>query len=325
MNILLTNRCNRRCSYCFAQERISFGKEEGQQHAAPELISEENFRTALAFAQKSKIPMIGLLGGEPSLHPQFIQFLELVRDAELTAKVFTNGLWKQEQIDAVAELFDPAQERINLVVNVNGPQRTPADHQRRQEHLLSRLGRRCSLSFNISRVDFDPGFLVDLITRYRTKGNIRLGVAQPLADMKNEHIDIADYREMVPTLMKLAQACDENDISLGFDCGFLLCMFTPEEHGRLFYSGARFKATCGPAIDVGTDLSTWSCFPLSTFSQGARLTDFEHLDEVANYFKKKFKPLFQAGALPDCRACRHRKRNQCPGGCAAHVYRRLNP
>lgn len=331
MNILVTNRCNRRCSYCFAQERISFGAEDSRVGQAPEYISESDFRTAVDYAKRGETSLVGLLGGEPSLHPQFVEFLEIVRDAGLRAKIFTNGLWPESLLAEVERLAEsdaerkPGTEIFNLVLNMNGPQRTPAEQQRRQELLLARLGQLCSLSFNISRVDFDPLFLVEMINRYQTRRSIRLGVAQPLAEMTNEHIDIADYKQTVPTLMELSAACDENDISLGFDCGFLVCMFTPEQLGQLVVGGARFTSKCGPAIDVGTDLSTWSCFPLSTFSRGVRLTDFESLDALVDHFKKQFKPLFAAGALPECRGCRHRTRGQCSGGCAAHVYRRFNP
>ncbi len=331
MNILVTNRCNRRCSYCFAQEQIAFSADESRERGAPEFISEVDFRVAVDFAKRSRVPLVGLLGGEPSLHPHFVDLIGIVRAAGLRTKIFTNGLWSESLMDAVDELAKevaasrPGADPINLVVNVNGPQRTPAAQQRRQEQLLARLGHLCSLSFNISRSDLDPTFLVELITRYQTRRSIRLGMAQPLADLTNEHIDIADYRDVVPMVMQLSQACDEHDISLGFDCGFLLCMFTAEQLGALVLSGARFAAKCGPAIDVGTDLSTWSCFPLSTFSSPVRLTDFENIDAVADHFRRRFRPLFSAGALPECRTCRHRLREQCPGGCAAHVHRRLNP
>lgn len=325
MNILLTNRCNRRCPYCFAQERVSFSDGEDQVSSAPPFISDEGFEIAVDLAKKSGLPVVGILGGEPSLHPRFVDYLKMTWEAGLGTKVFTNGLWREEQIEAVERTEKKHQKKLNIVLNANGPARTPEAQQKAQEHFLSRLGRFCALSFNISRVDFDPLFLVDLITEYKTRRNIRLGVAQPLARMENEHIDITEYRKMVPTLMELAERCDQNNIRLGFDCGFILCMFTAEELGRLTISGARFKASCGPAIDIGTDLTTWSCFPLSTFSKGVRLQDFENVNQIAEHFQAEFKPILKAGALPECLTCRHRKRGQCPGGCAAHVYRRLNP
>jgi uncharacterized Fe-S cluster-containing radical SAM superfamily protein len=325
MNILVTTRCNRRCPYCFAQDEIAYPSQDESPKKKPRFISKENFSIALDYARKEKQPSIGILGGEPSLHPQFTDLLIEAWQRGQHTKVFTNGLWQEEQIRFMEALAPKYRALVNLVVNVNEPEHTPAKHQAAQNELLSRLHEITSISFNIFHKDFDPLFIVDLISKHQLKPTIRLGIAEPLADLDNAHVDISEYSLLAPTLLALADRCDQNDIRLGFDCGFTLCMFTPEEIGRLFLAGARFKASCGPAIDIGTDLTTWSCFPLSTFSEGKKLTEFECLKDVAAYFRKQLQPLFEAGALPECVECRHRRRKQCSGGCAAHVYRKLNP
>lgn len=325
MNVLLTSRCNRRCSYCFAQERISFAGGDGTRRKAPELISEEDFRTAAAFARRSGQRVLGVLGGEPSIHPRFVELLRLAWDAGLHTKVFSNGLWPEEAVAAVERLGPGDREKLHVVLNMNGPKRTPPREQAAQEAFLARLGPLVSLSFNISRLDFDPLFLVDAILDHGARPSIRLGVAEPLAQLENEHVPVAEYPRLAPALLALAEACDANDIHLGFDCGFTLCMFSAAELGRLTQAGARFRASCGPAVDVGTDLATWSCFPLSTFTEGRRLGEFQDLEALVSHFKAELKPLYQAGALPECAACRHRRRGACSGGCAAHVYRSLNP
>jgi len=323
MNILLASQCNRRCSYCFAQERISFDR--GEPRKAPLFISDDDFRAAIAFARRSRLREVGILGGEPSLHPRFLDLLGLAWQDGLHTKIFSNGLWREQDIAEVEERGAAAREDMHVVVNVNGPERTPAREQRAQEDLLRRIGPLCLLSYNISRLEFDPSFLVDLILDYETQPSIRLGVAEPLARQEAEHVPVAEYRRLAPTLLSLAEACDANDIQLGFDCGFVFCMFTPTELGRLAHAGVQFRSSCGPAVDVGTDLSTWSCFPLSTFGQGRLLTEFDDMDSLTRHFREELEPLFRAGTLPECAGCRHRKRERCTGGCAAHVYRSLNP
>jgi len=326
MNILVTNVCNRRCSYCFAAERISYSSEEadgGRQ--APRFISMDDFRTASSFAARSRQPVVGILGGEPSLHPEFVPLLEAAWSEGLDTKIFTNGLWDEDRIDALEAASPGREKRIHIVLNMNEPRHTPPWQAERQDRFLSRLGRFAALSFNIFELDFDPLFLVNVIRRHSTRRDIRLGVAQPLASMSNEHIAVADYRGMAPTLIRLARACDESDVALGFDCGFTMCMFTAEELGVLQLAGSRFGATCGPAMDVGTDLSVWACFPLSTLSKGVRLADFENMDALGRHFNERLHRLYRAGVLAECIDCRHRRRHRCSGGCAAHVYRSLNP
>jgi hypothetical protein len=325
MNILLTSVCSRHCAYCFAQQRVTLGSRRPTARSAPSHIAPEDFAKALGFARTGP-HQIGILGGEPSLHPEFLRLLEAAWETGLHTKIFSNGLWREADLDALAtrEFPGPRPRPYHVVLNVNEPERTP-DHERRaQARLLERLGDAVTLSFNISRVDFDPGFLVDAVLRYRIRRHIRLGIAQPLAEIENEHVAVTDYPKLAPTLLRLAERCDANDIQLGFDCGFTLCMFSREEHGRLVLAGARFRACCGPTLDIGTDLSAWACFPLSTFSEGVTIADYPTVDALGRHFDEQFRRLYRTGALPDCVDCRHRRRGQCAGGCAAHVFRAAN-
>lgn len=328
MNILLTNNCNRKCPYCFAQERISYrASEKGEDlpRKAPRQISREDYRTVLDFVIGSGEKRVSLLGGEPSLHNEFIDLLEETRALGLETTIFTNGIWGEKIVAAFSSRIKKGDPHVNLIVNVNHPDDTPSKEKEAQEFLLSILGEFCALSFNIYREDFAPLFLIDIIERFRCKRHIRLGVAAPLAHHVNQHVDIVRYKHLSPTIMQLAKRCDGKNINIGFDCGFVLCMFSAEELGKLHLANVRCRFDCGPALDVGTDLSVWPCFPLSTFSKGVHLRDFDDVKGILKYFHKQFNRLYWTGAVSDCIECRYRKRKQCAGGCAAHVFRKVNP
>lgn len=326
MNVLVSNSCNRRCPYCFAAERVSYTtRDAAQARPAPRFISLQDFDRVLDFACRSKVKKLGILGGEPSTHPEFPALLERALDRRLPIKVFTNGLWRDRDIETVGRFDEALTKRLSLVVNVNEPSITSEREQARQRRLFEALGDRCLPSFNIYDVGFDASFLVDLIARYGMRRHIRLGVAQPLAEMSSEHVPVERYPELAPSLMKLVDRCDEHDISVGFDCGFTLCMFSPEEIGRMHLAGCEFKSSCGPAVDVGTDLSVWSCFPLSTFAGGVVLQDFEDMRSLVRHFQTQFARLYATGSMDACIGCKHLKRKQCTGGCAAHVHRRMSP
>jgi hypothetical protein len=324
VNVLLTNRCNRRCPYCFASERISHGAAAARRSPTPPFIAPGDFRKVVAFATKSRQRGLGILGGEPSLHPRFAELLAEGLAAGLELKVFTNGLWRPRSIDAVREVAAGSRGRLHLIVNVNEPALTPPAQRASQDRLLARLARWSSPSFNVYQAGCDPSFLVDLILRHGLKRTIRLGLAQPLAAQRSQHLDAADYRLVAPAIVALAHRCGEHDIRLGFDCGFTLCMFTPEQLGELVLAGCRVKAVCVPALDIGTDLSAWACFPLSALASEVKLTDFEDAHELHDYFRERYGRLYAAGALPACVGCPQRRRRQCAGGCAAHAYRRLS-
>ena len=70
-NIAFINYCNLSCPYCFANEFI----EEKKQ-----LISEEQLKKILNFLKlnKQNQAKIGIIGGEPTLHPDFKKLLLLI-------------------------------------------------------------------------------------------------------------------------------------------------------------------------------------------------------------------------------------------------------
>jgi len=52
-------------------------------------------------------PRVGLLGGEPTLHPQFITILAYLLARGLHVRVFTNGLCGDDLIRRIDAIPDP--------------------------------------------------------------------------------------------------------------------------------------------------------------------------------------------------------------------------
>ena len=107
-NIMLTYRCNLRCSYCFANEFV--GKESTD-------ISLENFLKAVSFITSSGEPRIGLIGGEPTVHPGFRVIMDLLiaNPKVQYIEVFTNGLLIDRFIE---QLVHP---KVDVCINCNSP------------------------------------------------------------------------------------------------------------------------------------------------------------------------------------------------------------
>lgn len=171
-----------------------------------------------------------------------------------------------------------------------------------------------TLGFNIYRTDFDPFFLIDLIKKYAlSKKSIRLSTACPAIGCKNQYVPIDKQRLIAKKIVKFAKKCNESDISIGFDCGFVLCSFTEEECGKLHYYNAQLKTYCTAAIDVAPDLTVWRCFATSSLLN-KKLTDFKSTKEIEQFYEEKFGMFRQIGAMKKCLTCKYLKRGQCPGG-----------
>lgn len=78
----LTNNCNLRCSFCHQ----AFGE---QKHVRGMTLA--TFTGLLDQLAREKITMLRFTGGEPTLHPQFGEFLSLARERDFYITVNSNG------------------------------------------------------------------------------------------------------------------------------------------------------------------------------------------------------------------------------------------
>ncbi|MCK4269460.1 MAG: radical SAM protein, partial [Methanogenium sp.] len=108
-NLLITSKCNRKCSFCFARQRLTSNKENSN-------ISRENIRKVMAFNKASGINQLRLLGGEPSVHPEFIDIVDEALSKKFHVHVFTNGMFPVHVADHLAGLPD---ESISFLCNIS--------------------------------------------------------------------------------------------------------------------------------------------------------------------------------------------------------------
>ncbi len=320
-NILLTNVCNRGCPYCFAEQKITHRDDDTPEGLldAQDYISLDNFRTALDFLDKSDCRVISMLGGEPTLHPEFKTVVRMAAETKSPMKLFTNGLMSEDYARFLADEI----EHIHVIVNVNHPALGTEQQWKTVNRTLSILKDKASLSFNIYKTGLDWDFLIPLTLEHALERTIRFGLAMPVFGKKNAYPEMTDYPVIGSEMVAFSDKCALHDIAVHMDCGFVMCMFTAEQIGRMIYNNTDFNLVCSPIIDIGPDLDVWSCFPLAGI-KNVRLSDFSHRDEIVEYFTKEFGAYNRVGALPECLECDFMRRRQCHGGCMVHILRSFN-
>ena len=316
MNLIITNICNRNCSYCFAKEKLAEDGDSGQA-----FISLENVEYCLDFLEKSAIREFKILGGEPSIHPQFCEIVQRGLDRDFKIVVFTNGMWPDSVHAFISQLQDSAW--LTCIVNVNEPDTRRAGETERQEATLSMLGERARLSFNIYRENFDLRFVVELVQSTGIKPLLRLGLASPIVGVQNSFVPTAALPALGRRLAGQLRYLEANDVLVTFDCGFPFCMFDERDLDVLtMATQSGFESSCGCAIDVGPDLTAWSCFPFSS-ALNVDLRDFEDHRELGAFFTEALAPFRRLGTFDECLSCRLFLREQCCGGCMARTIRRI--
>lgn len=309
-NVLLTTRCNRTCPYCFAKKEMG--------GATGDRMSWENLIFIADFLLKSGERSISLLGGEPTLHPDFVDFVCYLNERGFEICVFTNGIISKARLGEMKEnLTGIPVERLSFVCNLNNPEQTPASEEEngRIRDFLAIMGPWSQPGFNIYRLDFDLGFIFDIVNRYGLKRTLRLGMTQPLPGQGNEYMRPEDIQKVIDRLYSFRPLMDRMRIKPGLDCGFPVCKFTDEQLGWLYRLSGRARFECGPAIDITPDMSIYSCFPLSAFHRKS-IFDFDDMKQVVEYYTDIHHRLREElpGIYDECDGCVSRNEGLCSGG-----------
>lgn len=313
-NVLLTETCVRSCPYCFAKKHMA--------GSADRQMSWKNLLYILDLLDISNDKHISYLGGEPTLHPSFTDFVLYTLRRGFHVTVFTSGIMSAQKLDSLTRhLSDTTQEQLEFVCNLNHPSLSSDRESEAIHRFLRAFGPQTTVSYNIYRNDFDLSFVFEYIAKFSLCKHVRLGLAHPIPGRENVCIPAQHLSGMARRLVQFLPTFESQGIRLGLDCGVPLCLFSDAELGSLYrLSRGRLSFSCGPAIDIGPDMMVWACFPLSTVKKKS-IYDFNSLDEAAEYFGKLQSDLKSehGGVMESCKNCDMRKDDLCHAGCAAHL------
>jgi len=288
-----------------------------------EFLSWENLIYVADFLQASGENRFSLLGGEPTLHPAFTDFVIYLLERNFDIHVFTSGIMAEEKLEeAVFLARDLPIEKLTFICNLNDPQQTNTSLAEVEsvKRFLHFLGPRVALGFNIYRKDFELDFLFSYINEFGLQRSLRLGIAHPIPQELNRSVSPEDIKAILKRLFYYTRMFERFRVKPGFDCGFPLCGVTDTQLAWLYrYTGGRSGFACGPVIDIGPDMSVWPCFPLSSFHRKS-LFDFNSLQEVLDYYRRIHDVVRceVGGIFEECDDCLFREDGICQGGCIAH-------
>jgi MoaA/NifB/PqqE/SkfB family radical SAM enzyme len=309
-NVSLTLACNRRCSYCFAPVLAA---------GASAWMSSETFASVLALLRQSGVTEARLLGGEPTLHPQFLAFVRMALDSGLRVRVFSNGLMPGPLARALAA---EAARQVSVLVNVNGPERSKPGELEWVSETLGLLGPVAQIGHNVVDPAAELEFLLDLVEAHALQRVIRLGLAHPCVGAANDFLHPKRYAWAGTRICSLELRARQRGVRLEPDCGFVPCMFPEGFLGGQHGFDRQIGLQCGAVPDILPDGTAIPCYPLALLRH-APLTGRGRLQDVEAELSRSLAPLRQLSVFPDCLECAARTDGSCRGGCLAASLRRV--
>jgi hypothetical protein len=310
-NILLTSYGNRaRPDDCAGNEMSGF--------PGGLLLSWENLIYLADFLRAAGQRQVSLLGGEPTMHPECVDFILYLLDRGFDVTLGTDGILSPSRLEEFRVHFAAApMERFQVVCHLHDPVHTPALPQETQRlhRFLAVMGPWTQAGFTIQRVDFTLDFLFDHINRFGMQRQVLLGLAHPVPGSQAGFIPAADMRRVVERLYSYRQLFETHRVRPDFDCGFPLCRFSDAELGWLHRLRGHAPGDCGPSLDISPDMSVYHCLALAPYHRKS-LFEFDSLEQLHGHFVRWREEVTAsiAGIYTECNDCRSREDGGCCGG-----------
>lgn len=97
LSFMITDKCNLNCSFCSRNSGL-----QSHQYMEPEFIK-KHLLEALSW---SSLSVVNLTGGEPFLHPNISQILEIINSLGLNTRINTNGLFLDSKIHQIIDKYN---------------------------------------------------------------------------------------------------------------------------------------------------------------------------------------------------------------------------
>lgn len=307
-NIAITNQCNLKCEYCFAEEYKQQNKYE---------INLTDYQQLLYFSSTSNI---GIIGGEPTLHPDFVNILKctnyICNEQDIRATLFTNGIELKPFLSLI-------EDKISILININSPSIMTDNQISKLSEVLdsiytSPLANRttCGCNIHLNCTDYD--YIWKIVEKY-SLFSIRCSVVSPggcylsMRDNKDDY-----YKKIKPIFLNFCQEAQRHCCRLNMDCNKIpICYFTEEEMQLVLNVCHNYDVLyCNPVIDFINANEAVSCF--GNINQKINIDNFDSLDELKRYFQlNNYDRIKETRIKTDCNNCMAFKLKKCQGGCMA--------
>ncbi len=272
VDVYITSQCNRRCTYCFLTADFLASRTH---------MSIDLYDRILTWSQKHSVGEITLLGGEPSLHPEFAKMVTMARGGGMDVRVVTNGTNRFRRLLEGLELGAEKLSRVAVSLDsmdkeIQDSLRGPRAWQdaRATIDLLNKY--RIPFDINVTALRSVLGGVDSLIEFGQNAGCRRLNIHWPSAIGQGRQLpadEIPNQGEWMNLVRRVEGRTEAgSDFFVEIERGFLTgneklagCALTDFSNLQIFPDGRAYR--CGLLVDQPDMASMFMTGPDLIFTQ----------------------------------------------------------
>jgi radical SAM protein with 4Fe4S-binding SPASM domain len=277
----------------------------------------EEFRKILKYDQNI---MSGICGGEPTIHPQFCDFMdEALKIRGKHINLLTNGMWPDHVIDFMEKMEFSKTRRVSILFNLLNPQMYSKAQLEKIKISLSIVNHeKTYVGFTIYKKSFDYSYILNIAEEFNIR-KIRYSIAAPnITDPRTHNIDPdRDFKDMAKLVYQFVKEAIGKGFEVYPDCGYLPpCAYEKDEllELMLMSKNPAVAFRCDSLCDIGQNGESWRCYSLYSLLK-ANTKQFDSAQELTNFYDKKVELLLNNYVFEKCETCEYRLNDICHGGC----------
>jgi MoaA/NifB/PqqE/SkfB family radical SAM enzyme len=321
MNLLITAKCQKKCSFCFERNNPNLVERDMTLQEIARFLD-------LCSVQGIPRPNLVLMGGEPTAHPQFGEIINLFQQRKFRFGLFSNLLFPDAGLLEIiirgiqhgvigGGLLNASELDCEDRLSIFKRNHNSLMEQIRRKHPLAALATGITL-----KRDFDLKKTleyIDFLFAHLDIMTVRLSLEQ-MAENKEDRFFLKN-KETGAKYATLFYYITGKGVPAYFDCKLYPCMFSQKDFFNLSRLAHRFDTCCAtPAmpVDITPDWKALYCLCSGVVSVD-NILNFYSIKDVWDLLSRKadvFKKNFERINLPaDCRNCFFFKARMCDSLC----------
>ncbi|MFH1655191.1 MAG: radical SAM protein [Candidatus Omnitrophota bacterium] len=305
LRVCATYRCNLSCKSCYAR---------GLHDQMPVDMKIDDFKRLIKWSKDKGWKKIRFLGGEATIHPEFIKMLDICYQNQMMVTIPTNNLFPEK-------ILKNLDNRLvkDISINYNAGFMNDKQKNRLFRENIGKLAQR-DMPFGFSYVlsyEEDSDNWTDLIKDAERFKPLYIRVSIELPSFSDQSF----FAELDPDALfakvhRMWQMSAKLYIPFFFYRPVLLCMVPQWALDSDYYSGHLFFTCCpisycskdsgyGTMVTVNPDLSTFPC--ASVFIKGPEILSFNDRSEIDLFYREQIKALLLTPLMNKCNYCKYRR------------------
>lgn len=308
-NILVTNYCNQNCSFCFANELMT-----------KDMVKEMNiidYKKLLDYLKKNGSKKVYLMGGEPTLHSNFKDLIDISVKEGFGVELFTNANFSEE---TEKYLFKNCNNISMFHVNIGAPSYLTEVKNKKINDFIKKVSERSVVSLETTIGSLDKTKYLEIFKKAEDIlefSSVRIGVDGGLINRGG--FSIKKNLKIGKIIMSAVDFLLAHKVRSIWISEVNACMFSERQlkviettkEVTLNGFGCLSKRA---GVDIKTDLRVIRCFGLDCL-EGYKLDD--SLKKIKTKLDKDMIENNKLNLPNECWDCKYRGiiEGKCPGPC----------